>query len=138
MRSSEPVAAPFTFIATYEVIDGHEEPLAELAAAYAAELDGAEPRTHALALYFDAGRSTFTHIQMLADSTAMEEHMFRIQDYLMRAADHVSIRQIDVYGDVGPKLRAALDHNAGAGAVLQEHVGASFGFGRYAAAAVHG
>jgi hypothetical protein len=138
MRSSQPAAAPFTFIATYEVTAGHEEPLAELASAYAAELDGAEPHTHALGLYFDVERRTFTHVQMLADSSAMEEHMVRIQDYLMRAADHVTIRTINVYGDVGPKLRTALDHNADAGAVLQEHVGASFGFGRHAAAAVHG
>ena len=112
--------------------EGHEAPLADLAAAYAAELDGVEPRTHALGLYLDTERGTFTHVQMLADSTAMEDHLAAIQDYLARAADHVRVREIDVFGDVGPRLRAALDHNVDAGAALLEHVGPAFGFGRAA------
>jgi hypothetical protein len=132
MSAPGTAAAPFTFIATYGVAEGHEEPLAELATAYVAELDDAEPRTHALGLYFDDERGTFTHVQMLADSAAMEQHMAAIQDYLARAADHVWIRSIDVYGEVGPRLRAALDHNAGAGAALMEHVGPAIGFGRSA------
>lgn len=130
MAAQHTPAAPFTFIASYAVAEGHETPLAELAAAYAAELDTAEPRTHALGLYLDTERGTFTHVQMLADSAAMEDHLAAIQDYLARAADHVRIREIDVFGDVGPRLRAALDHNAGAGAALLEHVGPAFGFGR--------
>jgi hypothetical protein len=130
MSTPQPAAAPFTFIATYGVAEGHEGPLAELATDYVAELDAAEPRTHALGLYLDAERGTITHVQMLADSAAMEAHLEAIQGYLARAAEHLWIRSIDVFGEAGPRLRAALDHNAGAGAALLEHVGPAFGFGR--------
>jgi hypothetical protein len=130
MSTADLTQAPFTFIATYAVAPGHEGALTQLAAGYASELQAAEPDTHALGLYFDAEQKTFTHVQMLADSTAMEEHLVRIQDYLTQAADHVRIRSIEVFGDVGPKLRTALDHNVDDGARLREHAGAAFGFGR--------
>ena len=127
--------SPFAFLATYEVIPGAADDLASLAAQYAAELEGAEPSTHALGLYFDAERTSFSHVQMLVDPAAMEDHMTRIQGYLERAAEHVRIRSITVYGEAGPRLRAALDHNADAGAVLEVHDGPSVGFGRLAAPA---
>jgi hypothetical protein len=124
--------APFTFLATYEVLPGRGEVLAGLAAEYAAAVDANEPQTSALGLYLDDPGSTFTHIQVLASPEAMEAHLGQIQDYLARAAELVRIRSIDVYGDVGPRLGAALDHNRDAGAAVTVHDGRSTGFGRVA------
>lgn len=122
----------FTFVATYEVVPGHADDLESLASAYASAIAESEPRTAALGLHFDDTRTSFSHVQMLADSAAMEDHMGRIQGYLERAAEHVRIRSIAVFGEVGPRLRAALDHNAGAGAVLEVHDGPALGFSRTA------
>ena len=124
--------APFTFIASYDVGAGHAEALAELAAEYAGAVDVGEPSTYALGLYVDRAQSTFTHVQMLAGPDAMEEHLGQIQGYLARAAELVRIRRIEVYGDAGPRLRAALDHNRDAGAAVTVYGAGGAGFGRVA------
>lgn len=125
--------APFTFLAAYDVLPGQDAAIADLATEYAETIETEEPATHALALYLDPDGSTFTHVQMLADPEAMEQHLARIQDYLARAADAVRIRSIEVYGEVGPRLRAALAHNGDAGASVLVHAGRGVGFGRLAA-----
>jgi quinol monooxygenase YgiN len=124
------MTTPQTFIARYRVAPEHFEEFRDLAQRYRDTVESDEPDCLMLGLHFDELR--FTHIAVHADRDAVERHLPLIGSFIERAAELAEIDSIEVYGEPGPRLAAAIEANVAAGASAEVFAEPGIGFARAA------
>lgn len=128
------MTAPFVFITSHRIKPGAAERFRELQAEYFELVEAGEPRLLAHAAYASADGTEVSLVQVHADAESAEQHLALIAPTLMRAADLIENVSIEVYGEPGPGVQAALHHNASAGVPVRVVPDGAAGFTRLAVA----
>jgi hypothetical protein len=128
------MAPPFVFITSHRIKPGAADRFRELQAEYFALVEAGEPRLLAHAAYASADGAEVSLVQVHADADSAEHHLALVAPTLLQAADLVENVAIEVYGEPGPGVRAALHHNASAGVAVRVVPDGGAGFTRLAAA----
>ena len=103
---------PVIYVDTSDIRDGRLADVREGIARLAGVVEREEPRLVSYAAFVDEdeGRMTVVHVHVDAESLAL--HMEIGGPLFAGFAELVLLRTIDVYGPVGPEVRAALDAKA--------------------------
>lgn len=109
------MSAPFVMITTHRVPPERLDDLESLTRTYLDHVEAHEPRAQVHSAYLDADRAEVALVQVHPDSAAADQHMQVAHDLIGQGLAPTDTVGVEVYGEPGPLLREALDHNRAAG-----------------------
>jgi hypothetical protein len=109
------MTAPFVLITTHRIKPGHEAEFTALHDEYLSFVERNEPRLLGHFTYSSEDGSEVSLVQVHPDSESADHHLQVVAPRLAEVADVVENSAIEVYGEPGPGVRAALDRNRDAG-----------------------
>jgi hypothetical protein len=109
------MTAPFVFITTHRIKPGREAQFAALHEDYLGFVERNEPRLLGHFTYSSDDGSEVSLVQVHPDGESADHHLQVVAPRLAEVADVVEASAIEVYGEPGPGVRAALDRNRDAG-----------------------
>ena len=121
---------PFVFITTHRIRPGQLERFKTLNTEYLALVEAHEPRMQAHFTYLSADGSEASLVQVHPDAESADHHLEVVGPRLAEAAELVDNVAIEVYGEPGPRVQAALAHNVEAGVPVRVNNQALGGFRR--------
>lgn len=106
------MSIPFVLVTLHEVRLGHLAEITDLTRRYEQVLAAEEPDLLAFHAHLsDDGRHlALRHV--LVDADAAEHHIAVAAPFIAAAAELLRNVRVEVYGEPGPRLQAALDRNA--------------------------
>ena len=117
------MTGPVVYVDTSDIRDGRLADVREGIARLAGVVEREEPRLISYAAFIDEDGQRMTVVHVHADAASLAFHMEVGGPLFAAFADLVLLRTIDVYGTVGPDVRAALEAKARllGGARLRTH-----------------
>jgi hypothetical protein len=109
------MAAPFVMITTHRVPPDRLHELESVTRAYLDHVEANEPRAQLHTAYLDDDGSELTLVQVHPDAASAEHHMHVARDLIGQGLALVDTIGVEVYGEPGPLVRQALEHNRRAG-----------------------
>ena len=125
------MSSPFVFITTHRIKPGALERFTALHEEYLDVVEQHEPRALAHFTFVNAEGTEASLVQIHPDAESAEHHLAVVAPHLVEAAELVENVAIETYGEPGPRVRAALDHNAQAGVTVRVHPRPLGGFARH-------
>ncbi len=107
--------APFVFITTHRIKPGRQAQFAQIHTDYLGFVERNEPRLLGHFTYSSEDGTEVSLVQVHPDGESADHHLQVVAPRLAEVADVVENSAIEVYGDPGPGVRAALDRNREAG-----------------------
>jgi hypothetical protein len=112
------MTTPFVLITTHRVRPGRLDELVAATREYNDFVEANEPLVHAHVAYVDEGRDEISLVQVHPDAESADSHLQLAGEHISRGVELAETVAITVYGDPGPAVRHALEHNAAAGATI--------------------
>jgi hypothetical protein len=109
------MTAPFVMITTHRVPSDRLDEFEALTRTYLDRVEAGEPRAQVHSAYVDASRAEVALLQVHPDAAAADQHMQVAHDLIGQGLALADTLGVEVYGEPGPVLRQALDHNRAAG-----------------------
>ena len=128
------MSMPFVLVTTHRIVPGARERFEQVSREYLDFVEANEPQVLAHVAYVDGAGSEVALVQVHPDAASADHHLQLVAPLLQAASDLVENVAIDVYGEPGPMLRAAVDHNAESGVAVWVAGEVLGGFARLAAA----
>ena len=124
------MSSPFVFVTTHRIKPGNLDRFTALNEEYLDFVEQQEPRMLAHFTYLSADGTEVSLVQVHPDSESAEHHLQLVAPRLVAAAEVVENVAIEVYGEPGPVVQAALAHNAAAGVPVRVNSRVLGGFSR--------
>ena len=109
------MSTPFVFVTTHRIKPGSLDRFMALHDDYLDFVEEHEPRMLAHHTYLSKDDTTVSLVQIHPDPESAEHHLQIVAPRLAAATEIVENTAIEVYGEPGPAVRAALTHNLDAG-----------------------
>jgi hypothetical protein len=110
---------PFVFVTTHRIKPGGREQFAALHREYVRFVEEHEPRLLGHFTYLTQDGTEVSLLQLHPDAASADQHLEVVAPRLAVVGDIVENTAIEVYGDPGPRVRAALDRNRDAGVAVR-------------------
>jgi hypothetical protein len=112
------MAAPVFFITTHRIKPGRRPAFEALTHEYMEFVRANEPRAWAHYAYVDDSTDEVALVQVHPDAASADAHVAAAGDLIARGLELTDTLTAEVYGELGPVARAALEHNADAGVAV--------------------
>ena len=109
---------PVFFITTHRVKPGQWDRFKELTDEYLAFVEANEPRAWAHYAYLDESTMEVGMVQVHPDADAADQHMQLAGALIGQGLELTDTLTAEVYGNPGPVVRQALEHNAANGVAV--------------------
>ena len=109
------MSTPFVFVTTHRIKPGRLDHFNALHDDYLDFVEAHEPRMLGHHSYLSEDGTTVSLVQIHPDSESAEYHLQIVAPRLAAATEIVENTAIEIYGEPGPAVRAALAHNLDAG-----------------------
>jgi hypothetical protein len=127
------MTTPFVMITTHRIHPGHLDEFEAMTRSYLDLVEAEEPRAQMHSVYVDPERSEVSLVQVHPDAASADHHMQVASQLIGQGLAVVDTLGVEVYGEPGPVVRQALEHNASAGVPVTVRAGSWGGFTRLAA-----
>jgi hypothetical protein len=124
------MSTPFVFVTTHRIKPGGLDRFKALHDEYLDFLEAHEPRLLGHHSYLSEDGTTVSLVQIHTDPESAEHHLQIVAPRLAAATEIVENTAIEVYGEPGPAVRAALAHNVDDGVPVRVTSRALGGFTR--------
>jgi hypothetical protein len=112
------MTTPFVLITTHRIKPGRLDELVTATRDYNDFVEANEPLVHAHVAYVDETRDEISLVQVHPDAASADNHLRIAGEHIGRGVELTETVAITVYGEPGPAVRQALEHNAEAGATV--------------------
>jgi hypothetical protein len=106
------MADPIFYVDTSDIHEGKLEEVKLLIKGLVEFIDANVPRAMAYGIFLNPEGTMISVVQTHPDSEAFVFHMKVGGPEFAKFADHITLRSIDVYGEISAELRDALDRKA--------------------------
>lgn len=106
------MSTPFVLVTLHEVRLGRLAEVTDLTGRYEQSLAAEEPDLLAFHAHLSDDGRHLSLMHVLVDADAAEHHIGVAGPFIAEATELVRNVRVEVYGVPGPRLQAALDHNA--------------------------
>ncbi len=110
---------PFVFITTHRIKPDGRDQFTALHREYVRFVEEHEPRMLGHFTYLNEDGTEVSLLQWHADAESADQHLEVVAPRLAAVGDVVENTAIEVYGDPGPTVRAALERNRDAGVAVR-------------------
>ena len=124
---------PFVLITTHRIKPGSADRFAAVQREYFELVETNEPQLLAHFAYVNDAASEVSLVQVHPDAASADHHLQLVAPTLLAAAELIENVAIEVYGEPGPTLQGALDHNASSGVPVRVARAGTDGFSRLTA-----
>ena len=124
------MTAPFVFITTHRIKPESRDEFMTVHRDYVHFVEESEPGMLGHFSYLSADGTEVSLVQVHTDAESADRHLEGIAPRLATVGHLVENTAIEVYGNPGPTVRAALDRNRDAGVVVRVSNQALDGFSR--------
>ena len=113
------MVTPFVFVTTHRIKPGGRQQFTALHREYVRFVEEHEPQMLGHFTYLSEDGTEVSLLQWHADAGSAEQHLDVVAPRLAVVGEVVENTAIEVYGDPGPTVRAALDRNRDAGVAVR-------------------
>jgi hypothetical protein len=113
------MSTPFVFVTTHHIRPERLQQFTELHDEYVGFVETHEPRMLGHFTYLNEDGTKVSLVQIHPDAESADHHLQVVAPRLAAVAGVVENTAIEVYGEPGPAVQAALDHNRNAGVAVR-------------------